>query len=224
MRSSWKLDEFNPLDNDIRKELLSEKFTVICTNSCTIALFNAKRHWPPISSNVNLLKGLLYQLDCAMSNDVAQKNGITLIYNMNDSKYDNFDYPLSQKLLDIFTGCYPARLVKVLIVGPPFWFRFNLWCLRILLREKMRDRLFTVEQNELKNYLPIEHIPLCLGGSLQHNHLDWIRTCLSRSDHLSLLPEDYFDSNPSSSKRSQFQFPVRIHFKISINCANFVYR
>ena len=42
---------------------------------------------------------------------------------MANSKYSNFDYDLSQKMLTLLKGAYPARLKKVLIVTAPLWFK-----------------------------------------------------------------------------------------------------
>ena len=41
-------------------------------------------------------------------------------------------------------GCYPARLKKVLIVTAPLWFKAPFKVLRLFVREKLRDRVFTV--------------------------------------------------------------------------------
>ena len=53
----------------------------------------------------------------------TQRGGLVFIYNMAGSKYSNFDYDLSQKMLTLLKGAYPARLKKVLIVTAPLWFK-----------------------------------------------------------------------------------------------------
>lgn len=47
-------------------------------------------------------------------------------------------------LLDFFQGGYPAKLKKVLIVTAPLWFKAPFKILRLFVREKLRDRVFTV--------------------------------------------------------------------------------
>ena len=47
------------------------------------------------------LQGIVYQLDVAMESIDAQRNGLVFIYDMSDSKYSNFDYDLSQKILTL---------------------------------------------------------------------------------------------------------------------------
>ena len=50
---------------------------------------------------------------------------------------------ISVDYVDI-AGCYPARLKKVLIVTAPLWFKAPFKVLRLFVREKLRDRVFTV--------------------------------------------------------------------------------
>lgn len=41
-------------------------------------------------------------------------------------------------------GSYPAKLKKVLIVTAPLWFKAPFKILRLFVREKLRDRVFTI--------------------------------------------------------------------------------
>ena len=41
-------------------------------------------------------------------------------------------------------GGYPAKLKKVLIVTAPLWFKAPFKILRLFVREKLRDRVYTV--------------------------------------------------------------------------------
>ena len=103
-------------------------------------------------------EGVIHQLDVAMEDVVTQRGGLVFVYNMYGSKYGNFDYDLSQKMLTLLKGCYPARLKKVLIVTAPLWFKAPFKVLRLFVREKLRDRVFTVSLPQL-----VLHItPSCL--------------------------------------------------------------
>ena len=56
------------------------------------------------------VQGVVYQLDVALESVDTQRSGLVFIYDMSDSKYANFDYDLSQKiltLLKVISGsCY----------------------------------------------------------------------------------------------------------------------
>ena len=83
------------------------------------------------------------------------------------SKYANFDYDLSQKMLTLLKGCYPARLKKVLIVTAPLWFKAPFKVLRLFVREKLRDRVFTVSLPQLLLHVPAEALPIELVMMVQ---------------------------------------------------------
>lgn len=43
----------------------------------------------------------MYQLDAALEDPQTQRCGLVFIYDMSDSKYSNFDYDLSIKILSL---------------------------------------------------------------------------------------------------------------------------
>jgi hypothetical protein len=49
-------------------------------------------------------------------------------------------------------GGYPAKLKKVLIVTAPLWFKAPFKILRLFVREKLRDRVFTVSIPQVSMY------------------------------------------------------------------------
>ena len=54
-----------------------------------------------IVSHTTTLQGVVYQLDVALQSTETQKSGLVFIYDMSGSKYSNFDYDLSQKILTL---------------------------------------------------------------------------------------------------------------------------
>ncbi|TRY78674.1 hypothetical protein TCAL_11593 [Tigriopus californicus] len=184
MRLREDLSHVEPSESPIREELLSEKFTILPVrdvNGATLALFNAHKHDPSQTDHRSTLQGVVYQLDVALENLATQRGGLVFIYNMSGSKYANFDYDLSQKMLTLLKGAYPARLKKVLIVTAPFWFKAPFKVLRLFVREKLRDRVFTVSLPQLQTHIPPQAIPSHMGGQLVHDHEAWLSDCLAIS-------------------------------------------
>jgi tyrosine-protein phosphatase non-receptor type 9 len=70
-------------------------------------------------------------------------------------------------------GGYPARLKKVLIVTAPLWFKAPFKILRLFVREKLRERVFTVSIPQLSLHVPRESLPIQLGGTLEIDHSTW---------------------------------------------------
>lgn len=74
-------------------------------------------------------------------------------------------------------GGYPARLKKVLIVTAPLWFKAPFKILRLFVREKLRERVFTVSVPQLSLHVPRKALPVHLGGTLEIDHATWLLTC-----------------------------------------------
>ena len=63
-----------------------------------------------ITTCIFLIKGVIHQLDVAMEDTATQRGGLVFVYNMYGSKYANFDYDLSQKMLTLLKGLLTSRL------------------------------------------------------------------------------------------------------------------
>lgn len=96
---------------------------------------------------------------------------------MFNSKYANFDYELSQKILGLLKGAYPACLKKVLIVTAPYWFKYPFHLLSLFVREKLRNRVYMINIPQLQAHIPISSLPTELGGQLHVDHASWLKHC-----------------------------------------------
>eukprot|EP00105_Crassostrea_gigas_P020617 XP_011439447.1 PREDICTED: tyrosine-protein phosphatase non-receptor type 9 isoform X1 [Crassostrea gigas] len=167
-------------DELLKRELYTEKFTILSgrdKNGAAIALFTARIHQPSLTSHQLVLKALVYQLDAALESIETQRNGLVFIYDMTESKYSNFDYELSKKILNMLKGGYPARLKKVLIVTAPLWFKAPFKILRLFVKEKLRDRVYTINLSQLTHHIPQDALPEQLGGKFITNHKAWLQLC-----------------------------------------------
>nr|XP_029726549.1 tyrosine-protein phosphatase non-receptor type 9-like isoform X2 [Aedes albopictus]XP_029726676.1 tyrosine-protein phosphatase non-receptor type 9 isoform X2 [Aedes albopictus]XP_029726678.1 tyrosine-protein phosphatase non-receptor type 9 isoform X2 [Aedes albopictus] len=171
---------FDPMLDPLRAELETGKFTILPgrdASGAAIALFTANLHYPMTVTHKTTLQGVVYQLDVALQSAETQKAGLVFIYDMSTSKYSNFDYDLSQKILTLLKGGYPARLKKVLIVTAPLWFKAPFKILRLFVREKLRERVFTVSIPQLSLHVPRDSLPGRLGGTLDYDHSSWLLHC-----------------------------------------------
>ncbi|XP_037723931.1 tyrosine-protein phosphatase non-receptor type 9 isoform X4 [Drosophila subpulchrella] len=174
------LYNIDPDVEPLRSELQTGKFTILparTSSGAAIALFTANRHSPLSVSHTTTLQGIVYQLDSALQDSETQRAGLVFIYDMSCSKYSNFDYDLSQKILTLLKGGYPARLKKVLIVTAPLWFKAPFKILRLFVREKLRERVFTVSVPQLALHVPRKALPIHLGGTLEVDHATWLLSC-----------------------------------------------
>lgn len=73
----------------------------------------------------------------------------------------------------LFQGGYPAKLKKVLIVTAPLWFNAPFQFLRLFVREKLRERVHTVNAPQLSLHIPHASLPKQLGGEHILDHIAW---------------------------------------------------
>ncbi|XP_045467341.1 tyrosine-protein phosphatase non-receptor type 9 [Harmonia axyridis] len=175
------LINFDPSKEPLCSELMTGKFTILPKrdiSDAAIAVFTAHKHVPLSCTHQTTLQGVVYQLDAALQDPITQRAGIVFIYDMTGSKYSNFDYDLSQKILTLLKGGYPAKLKKVLIVTAPLWFKAPFSLLRLFVREKLRDRVYTVSAAQLLQHIPRDSLPEKLGGTLRVDHNGWLERCL----------------------------------------------
>lgn len=125
------LYDFDPRSEKLKRELETGKFTILVSQStihnssrslmandlllsslsifqperdetgAAIALFTANRHFPLTVEHQTTLQGIVFQLDVAIEHLETQKAGLVFIYDMSGSKYSNFDYELSKKILTL---------------------------------------------------------------------------------------------------------------------------
>ncbi|XP_048827796.1 tyrosine-protein phosphatase non-receptor type 9-like isoform X1 [Brienomyrus brachyistius] len=184
--------DIRPEEEPLQSELLSGKFTVLPyrdARGAAIALFTARLHRPDYTTHKAVLQAVIYQLDKAIESIQTQRAGLVFIYDMTNSTYENFDYELSMKILHLLKGAFPARLKCVFIVSSPLWFRASLAVLRLLVREKLRERVCTLKTHELPRHIPKEALPEHLGGSARYSHAAWIQACI-RADRMSATGDE----------------------------------
>merc|ERR1719330_1294864 len=122
MRLREGLTFFDHNGGPLQSELSKGKFTILPhrdPNGAAIALFNLSGHDPSEVSHQTVLQCVVFQLDVALEQVETQRNGLVFIYNMTNSKYSNFDYDLSQKMLTL------------LKVTAPLWFKAPFKVLRL---------------------------------------------------------------------------------------------
>lgn len=83
-------------------------------------------------------------------------------------------------------GGYPARLKKVLIVTAPLWFKAPFKILRLFVREKLRDRVYTVSASQLSLHIPRRSLPRHLGGPNNIDHSTWLSHCYDQQQRIQM--------------------------------------
>ncbi|XP_018325453.1 tyrosine-protein phosphatase non-receptor type 9 isoform X2 [Agrilus planipennis] len=101
----------------------------------------------------------------------------------------------------LIRGGYPAKLKKVLIVTAPLWFKAPFKILRLFVREKLRERVYTVSIAQLSSHIPRDSLPTQLGGNHTLDHDAWLLRCAeSMTTRPQSPPRQYGGKTPSPQK------------------------
>lgn len=181
LRQQFELENFDISKDPLNRELLSGKFTVLngqCADNSKVCLFYAHKHFPKLVDHITVIRSIVFQLDCILKSYDVQRNGISFVYNMESSSFQNFDLELARKVLHLLKDGYPARLKNIHVVSPLFWFRASFLVLSSWLKEKIRDRVILVKDlNELHDHVPQSILPKDMNGNSDHDHAQWILEC-----------------------------------------------
>ncbi|GIX80331.1 tyrosine-protein phosphatase non-receptor type 9 [Caerostris extrusa] len=115
MRRREGLIRFDPTSDALRSELETGKFTILPVRDASgaaIAIFTAHKH-VPLKHLIRSLFRVLF-INWILE---TQRHGIVFIYNMTGSKYANFDYELSQKMLNLLKQTEEAAVQKLFMVN-----------------------------------------------------------------------------------------------------------
>lgn len=135
----------------------------------------------------------------------TQRNGITLIIDLNGTEWSNFDANFMAEIIGFFQNHIPAAVKNILIWRAPWWIRTAIKIVSPFLKEKMRkriklcDNLFALLEFVAESDLPVE-----FGGSFEYDHDYFIRKELAKTssdDILSALTEE---ANSNSSTQVDF--------------------
>lgn len=59
----------------------------------------------------------------------------------------------------------------------PLWFKAPFKILRLFVREKLRERVYTVSIAQLSSHIPRDSLPTQLGGNHKLDHDAWLLRC-----------------------------------------------
>lgn len=66
----------------------------------------------------------------------------------------------------------------------PLWFKAPFKILRLFVREKLRDRVYTVSANQLSLHVPRQSLPRHLGGQQEVDHSTWLAQCYNQQQRV----------------------------------------
>lgn len=177
----WRIDLFGNLEDQeiskhskIVKQLQSGFIHVspVKLESGELVLFLvAQNHNPAEFSTSDTIKCFHFLIMSLMQKDPKlAESGFILVNNMSNIEFANLDMYFPGAIASAVGRSIPVRLVKIIIVNPPFLISFVIPLIKAVLPVTLLQRLFLVsDMNELlfNLNLPSSQLPIQLGGSVK---------------------------------------------------------
>lgn len=115
------------------------------------------------------LRAVVHQLNVAAQQRETQQHGVSVVFDMQDSKYNAIDVKLMRLVLSKFHNSIPLRLRRAVVCQPPWWCNAYVSIVAPSLKPKLASRIETTDKT-VAAFIGAERIPADLGGSLAYDH------------------------------------------------------
>lgn len=145
------------------------------------------------------IKLAYYLGECVTASLKTQRNGLTLILDLDGTEWANFDGNFMAEIIGFFQNHIPAAVKNILIWRAPWWIRTAIQVVSPFLKIKMRKRIKLCDNlHGLLEFVNKSDLPVEFGGSFEYDHEYFIRKELSKG-----TTEDVLTSLTSSSAGDQ---------------------
>lgn len=96
-------------------------------------------------------------------------------------------------------------MISTKIIDWTFIFQAPFKILRLFVREKLRDRVFTISVPQLSLHIPRDSLPIHLGGTLRIDHSTWLQHCnisMTNREEDELLSQSVIADHQSTGQQS----------------------
>mmetsp|Transcript_4947 Transcript_4947/g.5796 ORF Transcript_4947/g.5796 Transcript_4947/m.5796 type:complete len:438 (-) Transcript_4947:72-1385(-) len=185
--AKWRLEsQIYKADKDRLKDQLESGFLLFmedsrCVDGRTIIVIRLVLHNPkkflPKDVVIALHNVVLYGLK---SDPLVQAKGFTVLMDMTNARYGNFDMGIASAVSKALNSTLPMRYGKLIVYNPPFFFSTLFKLMYIFLSKKMRQRMVRVfpattkpESATLHEYIDRVNLPTFFGGAQQISTLNF---------------------------------------------------
>lgn len=199
---------------DVLHELRTQKMYIPGTRDkkgAALFIVQASKHvigqFPPEST----IKLAYYLGECVTASLKTQRNGITLIINLDGTEWSNFDANFMAEIIGFFQNHIPAAVKNILIWRAPWWIRTAIQIVSPFLKEKMKKRIKLCDNlYGLLVYVNESDLPVEFGGSYEYDHDHFIRKELSKASTDDVLSALTAGKTGLPSESAEFSSEKRI--------------
>jgi len=105
------------------------------------------------------------------------RNGLCFIADMKSVGWKNLDMKLQKTVNSALMDNFPMKISQVIVINPPSIFKPLLAGSRLFVKKKILDRINTMEESELSDFISQDQLSSDLGGNFRftiETYIDWV--------------------------------------------------
>ena len=170
---------------DVLHELRTQKMYIPGSRDkkgAALFVVQASKHVIGQFPSESTIKLAYYLGECVTASLKTQRNGITLILDLDGTEWSNFDVNFMAEIIGFFQNHIPAAVKNILIWRAPWWIRTAIQVVSPFLKDKMRKRIKLCDNlHRLLEFVNESDLPVEFGGNFEYDHDYFIRKELSKS-------------------------------------------
>ena len=172
------------------------------------ALFvvKAANHIPGQFPKESTIKLAYYLGEVVTSNIKTQRNGLTLLIDLDGMDMASFDATFMAEVINFFQNHIPAAVKNILIWHAPWWIRSAIQIVSPFLKEKMRKRIHLCDNMfALQQFIAQDQLPVDFGGTFDYDHESFVHRQLSKASTDDVLTTLTAEASKSFSEQEKGQ-------------------
>mmetsp|Transcript_25481 Transcript_25481/g.35103 ORF Transcript_25481/g.35103 Transcript_25481/m.35103 type:complete len:283 (-) Transcript_25481:115-963(-) len=167
MRKEYNLDKSS---DQLQKDITTGKISLIGSKDVEgrpIVLLRLRYHDVTTCDSYNMVRCLLFVLELAMKDPVAQQRGVTFIQDCEGVSPAHIDFEVLRRLFSDIFPRFPGRIGVVLVLNPPALVKRSVdWFLELLRPRVQRRVKILGSSNAILEFVAEDHLPVSYGGKM----------------------------------------------------------
>jgi len=102
------------------------------------------------------------------------RNGCCIVAELEGFGWKNFDIDFQRQTAQLWTDRFPLLMRKFLMLHPPVIFAAINKIMATITKDKIMDRIETLNTKDIKKFIDLDNLPAEFGGNVNYSAKDWI--------------------------------------------------
>lgn len=171
--------------SEVMDELQTGKLKILGTKAkdgSAILMIDAVKHTPGQFSDSSTLKLSFYMAEVITQEVETQRDGITVLCNMDGLNWEQSDYAFYRDVIQLFQNNFPCRVKNIIVFRPPWWIKMLIGFVSPFMKPKMRNRIHMESEIEkILDWIEEANLPSEFGGTFTYDHDAFVKRQLAKA-------------------------------------------